>query len=91
MQTTRCLLLSFGMIAGLSGCVPAESDLPGPTGQQDFAAYCSACHGAGGNGDGALAADLPKRPADLTGLQKANGGAFPTTRVMASPPSIACK
>jgi len=31
-----------------------------------FAANCTACHGAGGHGDGPAAAALPIRPADLT-------------------------
>jgi len=32
----------------------------------DFAAMCSACHGATGAGDGAAAAALPVTPADFT-------------------------
>jgi putative copper resistance protein D len=31
-----------------------------------YAANCTACHGAGGRGDGPLASKLPIRPADLT-------------------------
>lgn len=63
----------------LAACQPQEP----PTGAEDFAAYCSGCHGAGGKGDGALAGTLARKPADLTGLAARNGGAFPTTRVMA--------
>lgn len=54
-----------------------------PTGAEDFAAYCAACHGAGARGDGPAAADLPRRPADLTRLAASSGGAWPGTRVMA--------
>jgi len=32
-----------------------------------FSANCVVCHGAGGRGDGPMAAKLPVRPADLTG------------------------
>ena len=35
-------------------------------GASDFAAMCSACHGATGAGDGAASAALPVRPADFT-------------------------
>lgn len=67
----------------VSACVLGQAGGKMPSGAQDFADYCSACHGAGGKGDGELASGLAKRPADLTGLAARNGGAFPTTRVMA--------
>jgi len=35
-------------------------------GEQVYARYCAACHGAGGKGDGAAGASLPVKPADLT-------------------------
>ncbi|AWD23087.1 c-type cytochrome [Fuscovulum blasticum] len=63
----------------LAACVPQEK----PTGAEDFAAFCSSCHGAGGKGDGPMAADLEHKPADLTGLSRRNGGTFPKLRVMA--------
>ena len=63
----------------LSGCVPPEE----PTGADDFLSYCSACHGTSGRGDGEMAGRLARRPADLTGLARRNGGEFPTTWVMA--------
>ncbi len=68
------------LMLALAGCVPPE---PQTTGALDFSENCAACHGAAGRGDGALAADLARRPADLTGLSRRNGGVFPTTRVMA--------
>lgn len=67
----------------VSACVLGQAGDKMPSGAQDFADYCSACHGPGGKGDGELASGLAKRPADLTGLAARNGGAFPTTRVMA--------
>ncbi|MBM3614728.1 MAG: cytochrome c [Alphaproteobacteria bacterium] len=53
------------------------------TGAEDYAAYCSACHGATGKGDGEIATELSRKPADLTTLSARNKGEFPTTKVMA--------
>lgn len=64
----------------LAACVEKDKV---PSGAEDFATFCSACHGAGGKGDGAAAARLDRRPADLTGLSARNGGVFPGTKVMA--------
>ena len=63
----------------LGACVPDEP----PTGAEDFAAFCSSCHGAGGKGDGPMAGTLEHRPANLTRLARRNGGEFPKLRVMA--------
>ncbi|MFN3577939.1 MAG: c-type cytochrome [Tabrizicola sp.] len=65
---------------GLAACVEKERV---PTGAEDFATYCAACHGAGGKGDGPAAERLDRRPADLTRIAARNGGVFPGTRVMA--------
>jgi len=46
-----------------------------------YRAHCSACHGAGGKGDGPLAPALKVQPADLSALSKKNGGKFPADRV----------
>jgi mono/diheme cytochrome c family protein len=64
---------------GLAACVERDA----PTGAEDFATFCAACHGASGRGDGAAAAGLDRKPADLTGLSARNGGVFPGTAVMA--------
>jgi mono/diheme cytochrome c family protein len=48
-----------------------------------FKAYCSACHGADGRGNGPAAASLKTPPADLTSLARRSGGAFPQARVQA--------
>jgi len=50
----------------LGACVPDEP----PTGAEDFAAFCSSCHGAGGKGDGPMAGTLEHRPANLTRLAR---------------------
>ena len=64
----------------LAACVERDE---GPTGREDFVAFCAGCHGTGGKGDGPAAAGLGRKPADLTGLSARNGGVFPGTRVMA--------
>jgi mono/diheme cytochrome c family protein len=69
------------MLAPLALAACMERDLP--TGAEDFATYCAACHGAGGKGDGPAAAGLARAPADLTGLSARNGGVYPGTAVMA--------
>lgn len=66
---------------GLMACVPAEPELP--SGREDFLAFCAACHGTSARGDGEMARELPRAPADLTGLSRRAGGAFPMTKVMA--------
>lgn len=79
-------LFQIGVIGAallLSACVPPDAPAITATGAEDYAAYCSACHGASGKGDGDVAVDLTKKPADLTRLSARNKGAFPTTRVMA--------
>jgi mono/diheme cytochrome c family protein len=50
-------------------------------GRDSFQQYCAWCHGSGGRGDGAGAAGLKTRPADLTTLARRNGGAYPGGRV----------
>lgn len=71
------------LILALSACMPQGHATEGTTAAEDYAAYCSGCHGAGGKGDGEMAGDLAKKPADLTQLARRNKGDFPTTRVMA--------
>lgn len=63
----------------LAACMQEDQ----PTGAEDFASYCAACHGSSGKGNGPGAAGLDKRPADLTRLSARNGGDFPGTEVMA--------
>jgi mono/diheme cytochrome c family protein len=51
------------------------------SGKQMYWAYCAACHGTDGKGDGPASAALKSRPLDLTDLAKRNGGKFPELRV----------
>jgi mono/diheme cytochrome c family protein len=58
---TRTLFLSFAVAALLStGTALAAED-----GAAIFATYCAMCHGPEGNGDGAAAAGLDPKPANL--------------------------
>jgi mono/diheme cytochrome c family protein len=50
-------------------------------GQMEFDNSCAQCHGAKGMGDGPMASVLKNGAPDLTGLQKANGGVFPVSKV----------
>jgi mono/diheme cytochrome c family protein len=70
------MILPMALVA----CVERDET---PSGAEDFATFCAACHGAGGKGDGPAAAGLDRKPADLTGLSARNNGVFPGTRVMA--------
>ncbi len=67
----------------LAACVPQDSAKEIPSGAEDYATFCSACHGPQGKGNGDLAGEFNPRPADLTTLSKRNSGTFPTTKVMA--------
>jgi mono/diheme cytochrome c family protein len=60
--------------------VPIRHTSPGSA-QNMFVAYCAACHGKDGKGDGPAAAALKVAPPDLTTLAKRNGGVFPKDRV----------
>lgn len=79
----QALILGMAALA-LAGCVGEKPGQGASTsGAQDYADYCAACHGATGKGDGIAAKGLTKPPADLSALGRANGGTFPTTKVMA--------
>ncbi len=69
----------IGLLLTLAGCVPPPPDRSGRALFQD---NCVGCHGTGGRGDGPAAAGLDRRPADLTGISRRNGGTFPMARVM---------
>jgi mono/diheme cytochrome c family protein len=52
-------------------------------GEAEYLNSCAVCHGFEGKGDGPLADELMKRPADLTRISQRNGGTFPYARVFA--------
>jgi mono/diheme cytochrome c family protein len=85
----QCLArwIFFPLILGLAACDPdAEAQVSRsdtPTGAEDFATFCSACHGAGGKGDGPAAEGFDVVPADLTSIASRRDGVYPATEVMA--------
>lgn len=54
------------------------------SGKEMFVAYCAACHGTNGSGNGPAASALKTPPANLTQLSKSNGGKFPYAKVQQS-------
>lgn len=74
--------IAFAAVS-LAACVQQDNTKEIPSAAEDYATYCSACHGPQGKGNGDLAGEFNPRPADLTTLSKRNGGTFPTTKVMA--------
>jgi mono/diheme cytochrome c family protein len=77
---------SFCLALALSGGLPVAwggQDEVVADGRADFELHCQACHGAGGRGDGPMAALLVVPPSDLTAIAAANDGAFPFWRVYA--------
>ena len=55
---------------------PQTPGKPAFSGSLLFGNYCATCHGERATGDGPLAANLRKQPANLTLLARRNGGAF---------------
>lgn len=75
--------MRFAMVVAAGMTLAACTTKPQGQGREIYMSYCATCHGAGGQGDGVLARDLPVAPADLTALSRDNGGVFPYSRVMA--------
>ncbi|MGD0457743.1 MAG: cytochrome c [Terriglobia bacterium] len=88
MQLRVVLLLALLItLCGLSVAQkPAIINIPvrhtsANSGKQMFEAYCAACHGKEGKGDGPVAAALKAPPTDLTVLARQNNGKFPSIQV----------
>jgi mono/diheme cytochrome c family protein len=50
-------------------------------GREQYAKYCSACHGPSGRGDGTIAEALTPHPADLAKIAARRRGTFPTAEI----------
>ena len=95
MHLRICLLWIISVLAIAAGAQsnsastntkPAIKQVPAiytnaTSGRQMFDAYCAACHGQGGIGNGPAAAALKTPPTNLTKLAANNGGTFPTSQV----------
>lgn len=53
------------------------------SGSEMYKAYCAACHGINGKGNGPAAEALKVPPSDLATLAKRNGGQYPAMKVAA--------
>lgn len=68
--------LMLGALAlGLAGNAAAQA-IDQYSGVETFQRYCASCHGAGGTGDGPVAAAIPIPVPDLTRLESRDGEAF---------------
>lgn len=80
-QNNTCQTFIVGMFVALflmySGHAGAFTD----AGARDYFRYCASCHGISGRGDGPVADQLVKRPADLTVLRQKSDGLFPRNQV----------
>jgi mono/diheme cytochrome c family protein len=73
-MTVNLRLLSLVLMGGV---LAAQDTTPSSSsGKEMYRAYCAACHGAEGKGDGPVAPLLRKRPTDLTLLARKNSGKF---------------
>ena len=89
-QAAESLMKSFATRATVAGALivlvaatmdgaaqdPQSPSKPAFSGSILFANYCATCHGERATGDGPLAANLRKQPANLTLLARRNAGVF---------------
>jgi mono/diheme cytochrome c family protein len=75
----------FALLAGTLFQAPpaaaAAAAAQAPEGIALFRTYCSSCHGTSATGDGPLATELRRPPADLTTIARRNQGVFPREQV----------
>ena len=81
-------ILVCALLGPAAFAVPAAAQDPpaaGPAqtrqiiaGGELFRTYCVACHGPAARGDGPLAANMVRKPPDLSKLAEKNGGQFPS-------------
>ena len=89
-KVIRNMVLALALLGSLPGTVAyatTKATITQPAGlglelgRADFVAYCAACHGVTGKGDGTVAEFLTITAVDLTQLRKMNAGSFPRERV----------
>jgi mono/diheme cytochrome c family protein len=64
----------------VSMCAAQESVVLA-NGKSEYENHCATCHGVSATGNGAMAAFLTLKPADLTQISQKNGGEFPFWRI----------
>lgn len=83
------LVWALAVILGSGATLAAQTTVkhvPAPltsaaSGSEMYKAYCAACHGTDGKGNGPAAPALKVPPTDLSSLSKSNNGKFPATKV----------
>lgn len=75
------LARAAALAATLAATLPAAAQ-DASAGARSYAAFCAACHGETGRGDGPVATLLTLPPPDLTVLAARNGGTFPVAEVV---------
>jgi mono/diheme cytochrome c family protein len=82
MWTWRATALSLIMTTtAMAHAQPTPAPVALDTGRALFVTFCASCHGMLGRGDGPIAHEWRRRPANLTELAKGNGGFFNAERV----------
>ena len=76
------LIVLFIFLAVLMFFLLAPRGAAAQEGRAAFMDHCATCHGVDGTGDGPMVPVLSVAPPDLTVLSAANGGVFPTGRVL---------
>src|ERR1017187_1329672 len=82
LQRLMLFTLATAVLCGQNESRPAIQKTPAgrtsvSSGKEMYHAYCAACHGVDGKGDGPASAALKSRPSDLTSLAERNAGKFP--------------
>jgi mono/diheme cytochrome c family protein len=77
MRNILCVLMAIPLLTGLATTSAFAVDTINSTGEENFQRYCAACHGAGGLGDGPVAAAIFKKVPDLTRIAERRDGKFP--------------
>jgi mono/diheme cytochrome c family protein len=72
------LVLFLGIAPAMGN---AQEDEIVASGKFQYQSHCAVCHGVTGSGDGRMAGELLRPPADLTQLAKDNDGRFPFWKV----------
>jgi mono/diheme cytochrome c family protein len=86
-MTKKCIgsILWLVLLAPVAAHAQTSKAVPFPAdslvGKDSFDAYCAACHGGNGRGDGPVAASLRNIPTDLAALASRNGNSFPREQV----------
>jgi mono/diheme cytochrome c family protein len=81
MRTTGFLVSAAVGCVLMSVAATATAQQKADLGKREYDSKCAVCHGKDAKGDGPYAAELKRKPADLTTIAKRNGGVFPSPRM----------